>query len=160
MGRYRTLKQDINAGLLINPYEEGEMSVTVKDGVGNILPEETAEANSVMNSLHQEAPSALLTARSDEYGQSWLLSGAIIKAMRAFGMDFSALDSSMLDWPWRAILNKLTRVVKTPNHLDSWKDIEGYARLVREYIETGETYGNNRATPEPEPVEGDEVTNG
>ena len=88
-----------------------------------------------------EIPSSLLTARSSEYGQSWLLSGVIVKAMREFGVDFTALDESWFDWPWRAILNKLTRIVKTPTHLDSWKDIEGYARLVREYLETGETYG-------------------
>lgn len=32
------------------------------------------------------------------------------------------------------IINKLSRLAVTPNHIDSWHDIQGYAKLVEEAL--------------------------
>lgn len=37
------------------------------------------------------------------------------------------------------IVNKLSRLSTTPDHLDTWHDIVGYAKLVEETLKTGET---------------------
>jgi predicted acylesterase/phospholipase RssA len=39
---------------------------------------------------------------------------------------------------WGIILNKLVRILGDPKHLDSWRDIAGYATLVVEYLEKEE----------------------
>lgn len=31
------------------------------------------------------------------------------------------------------ILIKLTRIAATPNHVDSWSDMEGYSKLIKEF---------------------------
>ncbi len=36
------------------------------------------------------------------------------------------------------ILQKLSRIAQTPNHLDSWRDIEGYARCAIQCLEETE----------------------
>ncbi len=33
------------------------------------------------------------------------------------------------------IVNKLTRIAVTPEHIDSWADIQGYSKLILESIE-------------------------
>ena len=77
----------------------------------------------------------LLTGRRSTYGQSWLMSGAILNAILEFGATTDKLIYSGYHWPWDAIMNKLARLLETPDHIDSWRDIEGYARLVREDLE-------------------------
>ena len=35
----------------------------------------------------------------------------------------------------RDIVNKLSRIAVTPNHIDSWRDISGYAALIADVLE-------------------------
>lgn len=38
------------------------------------------------------------------------------------------------------IVNKLTRIAATPDHLDSWEDMEGYSRRIKEHYQEVEKH--------------------
>ena len=42
----------------------------------------------------------------------------------------------------RDIVNKLSRIAVTPNHVDSWRDISGYASLIADVLEKEEQNAN------------------
>ena len=48
------------------------------------------------------------------------------------GVEMSDLHKGMI-WD---ILNKLCRIAVTPDHIDSWHDIQGYANLTETYLRT------------------------
>jgi hypothetical protein len=78
----------------------------------------------------------LLTARANEYGKSWWIHG-LVTAILAEELHIFNLEFPEAFWSWQAILDKLIRALFSPRKIDHWKDIEGYAHLVREYLESG-----------------------
>ena len=42
------------------------------------------------------------------------------------------------------IVNKLSRLAVTPDHLDSWKDISGYSKLIYEYLKKEKENANKQ----------------
>jgi hypothetical protein len=76
----------------------------------------------------------LLKERAAVYGGSWKLVGRICLTLQ------DELDNLLMvfpeGWlPWIEILHKLFRILGSPRHLDSWRDIVGYATLVADHIE-------------------------
>lgn len=76
----------------------------------------------------------LLADRRREYGEAWLLTGEVVDYLQK-NADHTRLFASGFYYAWITILCKLIRVIRTPNHLDSWRDIIGYATLVVNHIE-------------------------
>ena len=74
---------------------------------------------------------ALVTERSKVYGEAWLKTGFVLRVLE-FGK--SAMATSDYVYAWMICINKLVRLMTTPNHLDSWEDLAGYATLVSEDI--------------------------
>lgn len=76
----------------------------------------------------------LLREREAQYGGAWAETGRV--AVRYSPQLTRLLTSFPEAWyPWIMILCKLIRILTSPRHLDSWRDIEGYARLVVAYLE-------------------------
>jgi hypothetical protein len=75
---------------------------------------------------------AELTAeRGSIYGTPAVNHGRTAAMVRAWlGQDCSALDVCAMN-----ILQKLSRLRHTPDHVDSWRDIAGYAANALEIIE-------------------------
>lgn len=74
-----------------------------------------------------------LEQREEEYGPAWKTTGEIIQVI---GLEWmSRLDNSGFFFPWVMILNKLVRALASPNKLDHWVDIIGYATLVKRELE-------------------------
>lgn len=76
----------------------------------------------------------LLDERSVSYQNAWLKTGWMAKQVSA---EIASLLFHFPDgwWSWVVILNKLVRILGDPEHLDSWKDIVGYATLVVDRLE-------------------------
>lgn len=79
----------------------------------------------------------LLKQRGQDYDfvgtQAWFLAGEVL----GFLQKRRSLDRVLMSpysFAWIIILVKLIRLLATPTHLDSWKDIEGYARLVLDHV--------------------------
>lgn len=76
----------------------------------------------------------LLKERDTQYAEAWRKTGLMA---RGVGMELAGL---LLNFPegwynWIIILNKLLRILGDPKHIDSWRDIAGYATLVVDYLE-------------------------
>lgn len=69
----------------------------------------------------------VLIDRGLEYGPAWLTTSMLINQLNT---RLGALMSGRYFFNWVMILNKLVRLIATPNHRDSWLDIAGYAQLV------------------------------
>lgn len=78
-----------------------------------------------------------LNERNQVYGSSWLISGSVLKLLHDNGFT-SIIMSSEYSHNWLLILSKLIRLLKTPNHYDTWLDIAGYATLVCEHLKLKE----------------------
>lgn len=79
----------------------------------------------------------LLKDRENEYKGAWRLTGKLLGFLFPYmGKLFE--EANEFSYSWVIVLNKLIRILGSPRHLDSWKDIEGYAHLVVEELE-GET---------------------
>ena len=61
------------------------------------------------------------------YGDSWRVSGEIVDQIWPHT---ATLSLSGYFHPWYMILTKLVRLLHSPEHLDSWRDIVGFANLV------------------------------
>lgn len=78
----------------------------------------------------------VMEERNQEYQDAWASTGTMIQSSGLSG-DVLRL---LVGYPrfffcWVMILNKLIRILGTPNKLDSWVDIAGYAQLVVNDIE-------------------------
>lgn len=78
-----------------------------------------------------------LNERNETYGVAWLISGNVIKLLHDNGL-MNILLSSEYSHNWILILSKMIRLLKTPEHLDTWKDIAGYATLVCAHLSAKE----------------------
>jgi len=61
-------------------------------------------------------------------GQAWELAGQVLRYMKTLGILDRILNTSY-SFAWFIILVKLIRIAQDPNHIDSWLDIGGYAKL-------------------------------
>lgn len=78
----------------------------------------------------------LLKERKEQYGEAWKLSGQWMSIMTFEKPDiFNRILETPYFYNWTIILNKLARLLFTPSHIDSWKDIAGYAQLVVDDLE-------------------------
>lgn len=80
----------------------------------------------------------LLRDRAETYGPTWFLTSKVLQMLylEPGTMILSdLLNDGVVFHNWFMILGKLMRLLKSPRHLDTWKDIAGYARLVVDYIE-------------------------
>ena len=78
--------------------------------------------------------SKLLAERNGQYKDAWKLTG--LAAQPLADQIFRLLITYPELWyNWIIILNKLIRILGSPEHLDSWKDIIGYATLAADYLE-------------------------
>ena len=77
----------------------------------------------------------LLLEREQTYGEAWSITGGVVSFLehRCEGCLYQIITSGYF-YAWIIILCKLIRLLTTPTHADSWKDIEGYAHLVCEHI--------------------------
>ena len=78
----------------------------------------------------------LVQERDKEYKGAWLVTGMMI-AVHPVRVAYSNMlqNHPQYTYAWMIILNKLVRVLANPTHLDSWKDIAGYATLVVNHLE-------------------------
>jgi hypothetical protein len=74
-----------------------------------------------------------LLRERNAYANAWSITG---KVMAPLFPSLSALGRTFPEawYPWIMILNKLIRILGTPKHLDSWRDIVGYAQLVVDHL--------------------------
>jgi len=69
----------------------------------------------------------VLAERAQTYGETWKVTG---EALKFIGPHMDRLFDSGMAYPWLMVFAKLMRLLASPNHLDSWRDIVGYATLV------------------------------
>jgi hypothetical protein len=76
----------------------------------------------------------LIEERQKEYNDAWKISGFALRpvARGLIGLIFRAPEAF---FPWLIIHNKLIRILSNPYHYDSWRDIAGYAELMKQEIE-------------------------
>ena len=75
-----------------------------------------------------------IKARNSQYQDAWLKTGLMAKPV------VQEIALLLLEFPeawysWVIILNKLVRILGDHRHIDSWRDIAGYATLVVEHLE-------------------------
>ena len=76
----------------------------------------------------------VLDGRTEVYGESWQKVGQMAKpVVQELMLMLMTFPEGWL--PWIQILHKLCRLLGTPRHVDSWKDIVGYATLVVGHLE-------------------------
>jgi hypothetical protein len=75
----------------------------------------------------------LVQERGEQYGEAWKVTG---KAVEFFSQYTKRLEATLYWFPWLMILNKLVRILFSPNVVDHWKDIQGYAQLVIDDLPT------------------------
>lgn len=80
----------------------------------------------------------MLDNRDVKYGQSWLVTGKLMPLLK-----LDRIINQGLFFAWIMILNKLMRAMTTPDDIDHWKDIAGYAILVADHLG-----GTNEQKPE------------
>ena len=89
-----------------------------------------------MKEMEQSEADALMAARKEEYGEAWLTTGRITHLLNEIGVMNRIVESPYF-YNWMIILNKLIRLLQTPTKIDSWRDIEVYARLVADRLSAG-----------------------
>jgi hypothetical protein len=75
----------------------------------------------------------LLETRTEEYGDTWLIAGRIIAFLNVYDL-LGNIVSTPYSHNWFMILSKMIRLLYSPNKLDTWQDIEGYAKLVADRV--------------------------
>jgi hypothetical protein len=70
--------------------------------------------------------------RERRYGQSWKTTGEILSFFFRNRTSIPKLFSTHYVFNWIMILNKLNRILSSPDNPDHWLDIAGYATLVYE----------------------------
>jgi len=97
----------------------------------------------VGNSQELSDGSKIIAERGRDYGGAWVLTGQVLALIQArvgqpqFDMNFIEMYANLFH-PWYMILNKLMRIVWSPDKLDNWIDIAGYAQLVIDYLKGDE----------------------
>ncbi len=97
---------------------------------------------------NSQSISDILEERGIEYGEAWLLTGLYMEG------HIEELETLMGQSPfafnWIMILNKLHRILASPYHVDSWKDIAGFATLVVDHLENIPTEGLDYGMADPD----------
>lgn len=76
----------------------------------------------------------LVESRNAQYADAWRKTGEVTASLAdEIATMHKAFPQAMVSW-W-TILCKLMRVLGDPKHIDSWRDIAGYATLVVDYLE-------------------------
>jgi hypothetical protein len=85
----------------------------------------------------------LVDERGKDYGRAWFLESLVWGLLNDYHTNERELKVYYSDYqgPWRAIMAKMLRLAETPDHVDSWADVEGYAKLARRHIEDGVWHG-------------------
>ena len=85
----------------------------------------------------------LLNTRGEDYGRAWYLESLVFNLLTDYHTNSRELNMYYSEYqgPWRAIMAKMLRLAENPEHVDTWRDIEGYARLARRHIEDGVWHG-------------------
>lgn len=95
-------------------------------------------------SLADKLIESVMQERNTEYADAWATTGEVLKAIPsiAHGVALLLFNYPRMYFPWVMILNKLIRILGTPNKLDSWVDIAGYAQLVVNELSSEQDKGN------------------
>ena len=90
-------------------------------------------------------------ARGKEYGRAWELYSGLMAVLNDHHVNQRELEMFYSSYlcQWHSILGKLARLLENPEHVDSWLDIEAYARLARRHIEAGVYHGEEKTKREP-----------
>jgi len=76
----------------------------------------------------------LIISRNKQYAEAWRRTGEITKPLAdEIAVMHRVFPQAMI--PWWTILCKLLRILGDPKHIDSWRDLAGYATLVVDYLE-------------------------
>ena len=76
----------------------------------------------------------LLRDREQTYGAVWLDTGRVLALLGQLGL-LERIISSNYFYNWNMALGKMLRLLASPGHIDSWRDLAGYATLVAEHLE-------------------------
>jgi|WetSurSiteA1Bulk_404760.scaffolds.fasta_scaffold30670_4 hypothetical protein len=84
--------------------------------------------------MTSQSTQQLIEERDATYGVAWKASGYALQplAKQVIGLLLKAPEAF---FPWLMIHNKLIRILANPHHIDSWRDIAGYAELMVQDIE-------------------------
>jgi hypothetical protein len=80
----------------------------------------------------------VIQERGDVYGPANVNLDCIAQHWRVYRINQGVRKESMLDVCYQNILQKISRLARTPNHRDSLIDIIGYAEIALEHIGEGE----------------------
>ncbi len=76
----------------------------------------------------------VIEERDEAYGRAWVKTGQILSFLLRNPSAQPALFSTHWVFSWIMILNKLSRILSSPDNPDHWLDIAGYATLVYEEV--------------------------
>ena len=76
----------------------------------------------------------LVESRDTQYAEAWRKTGLMSHMVAS---EIATMHHVFPEawYNWVIILNKLARILGDPKHIDSWRDIAGYATLVVDYLE-------------------------
>lgn len=80
----------------------------------------------------QDSTKKLLEERQAMYGDAWRTTSHVARELRAGESPLG--QSTLYMYAWMTILSKLIRALASPENVDHWDDIQGYARLVSDDI--------------------------
>ena len=103
----------------------------------------TIDPDEVVEPTQPKEVAEVLAERGAKYGDSWLTPTLALDAIT--GGDLRKLDALVMSGlfaNWFLILGKLCRAVYSPELVDHWTDIAGYAQLSKNYLEDVEHNGD------------------
>lgn len=71
---------------------------------------------------------SLESERQATYGASYTWVGRMLQPV-SHQLNNMLMERPAMYWPWVAIVVKLCRLLQSPDHIDSWRDIAGFANL-------------------------------
>lgn len=80
-------------------------------------------------------PKKLVEQRQATHGDTWKLMGHVINLLLPQIIDMIQA-SPKYAWAWFMIASKLVRALFSPATIEHWQDIQGYAQLVLNDLET------------------------
>lgn len=84
------------------------------------------------------SPTPITKGRNEMYKDAWKVTGDLCAHPHVLQRLFYLIrDHPPIFFPWVMILNKLVRALASPETIDHWDDIIGYATLVRDYLHPG-----------------------
>lgn len=82
-----------------------------------------------------DMPTQLTDQRQAEYQDAWSVTGELMAHPHVLeGLHRMTIEHPKLVYPWIQMLNKLIRALASPEKLDHYDDIIGYATLVRDSL--------------------------